>query len=45
MGFFPLKKIAALAAGQPVYLRGVRAYNAGCVRRSPRAKTLFIPTM
>lgn len=43
MGFFPLKKIAALAAGQPVYLRGVRAYNAGCVQAFTEGKNAFYP--
>ena len=43
MGFFPLKKIAALAAGQPVYLRGVRAYNAGHVLAFTEGKNAFYP--
>ena len=43
MGFFPLKKVAALAAGQPVYLRGVRAYNAGCVQAFTEGKNAFYP--
>ncbi|MBQ3094347.1 MAG: hypothetical protein IJC52_04155, partial [Clostridia bacterium] len=38
MAVFSLQKIAAAAAGQPVYLRGVSCYNGGHVHRIERTR-------